>query len=283
MTLKAEPPNLRSLLDQSNAAVDEACDLVLQMIGKPLESWDKDDHSPVTTIDLAVDRLLSQSLGSLDPGAAWLSEETADRADRLDTDRVWVVDPIDGTRALLHGQPEFCISVALVDRSQRPVLGIVANPSTGQRFGAIQGQGAWDRSGQRLTVAAAPVGGTIRLLVSRSEYSLGMWRDLGQDMTVEPCSGLAWKMARIASGEADATVTPWRRSEWDAAAGDLIVAEAGGVTTDLAGLPLDYNKRKPTFRGVVCASEATSGTIRALADQLEERREQLSTLWRRRR
>jgi myo-inositol-1(or 4)-monophosphatase len=275
------PPTLSVLLDQATVAVEDACTLIRRMVDQPVASWDKDDHSPVTAIDLAVDELLKARLGALDPKAGWLSEETADRPERLAASRVWVVDPIDGTRALLEGLPEYCVSVALVSDGGRPVLGIIANPSTGQRFHALTGQGAWDDHGRRLQVAGAVPESGVRLLVSRSEMGRGMWREFGAAMTVEACSGLAWKMARVACGEADATLTPWRRSEWDAAAGDLILAEAGGWSADLVGQALNYNQARPFFRGVSCGSAAARERVFELARRVEKQREHLVTLWRR--
>jgi len=268
------------LLPGALASAEEACDLIKKMMQRPLESWSKQDRSPVTAIDLAVDALLRRSLGALAPDISWMSEETADDPSRLNARRLWVVDPIDGTRALMSGLPEYCISVALV-ADHRPVLAIIANPSTGDLYRAVVGEGAWHNSGRRLQVAKRSTASAPRLLVSRSEHGRGMWQGVAEDMTIEPLSGLAWKMVQVADGLADATVTPWRRSEWDAAAGDLIVAEAGGWSGDLAGNPLSYNQRSPTFRGVICASGDATAAARALAEELEQQRGRLSMLWRR--
>ncbi len=268
------------LLPGALASAEEACDLIKKMMQRPLESWSKQDRSPVTAIDLAVDALLRRSLGALAPDISWMSEETADDPSRLNARRLWVVDPIDGTRALMSGLPEYCISVALV-ADHRPVLAIIANPSTGDLYRAVVGEGAWHNSGRRLQVAKRSTASAPRLLVSRSEHGRGMWQGVAEDMTIEPLSGLAWKMVQVADGLADATVTPWRRSEWDAAAGDLIVAEAGGWSADLAGNPLSYNQRSPTFRGVICASGDATAAARALAEELEQQRGRLSMLWRR--
>lgn len=269
-----EPRMDRALLDAVAEVVDEACALVLELLVKPRVDWQKGDKSPVTDIDLAVDRLLAQRLRPLLPSAAWLSEETADDPARLGARTLWVVDPIDGTRGLLAGTAEFCISVGLVhDREVR--LALVANPKTGERTFALRGRGAWNERGERLRVCER-LGTPLRVAASHSEVRRGMWRDLpdalGDQIEVLPSNSLALKMVLVARGEVDGTVTPWPRSEWDAAAGDLIVAEAGGHSLQVGGAPLDYNRERPLFDGVLCSSGPALQPLLALGRVLTARR-----------
>ena len=121
--------------------VDGACQLVRELLAQPWSQQAKTDASPVTSIDLAVDAWLHQHLRPLAPDAGWLSEETADDATRLDCGRLWLVDPIDGTRSLVAGLPEFCVSVALWERGVGPRLAVIGNPSTGEQWRAGVGEG----------------------------------------------------------------------------------------------------------------------------------------------
>ena len=263
----------RALLERASTVVDQACTLIGEMLLRPRVDWKKSDRSPVTDIDLAVDELLRTRLMKLLPTAGWLSEETVDDRGRLDTDQVWVVDPIDGTRSLIDGIPEFCVSVALVDNGV-PTIGLIANPSTGERFYAARGQGAWDESGKPLHVADNDPNDGLELVVSRSEVARGIWTDLDPKLTATPMSGLAYKMAKVASGRADGTMTVWPRREWDVAAACVIVAEAGGLTTELAGTDIDFNRAKPVIEGLVCGSRRAFDTILGLRSKVMQRRQE---------
>ncbi|RAI38147.1 inositol monophosphatase family protein, partial [Rhodoplanes roseus] len=142
----------------------EAGALALAAIRNPIKSWykGKGEDSPVSEIDLAVDRLLKERLGRLAPDAGWLSEETEDDPARLGCERLWVVDPIDGTRGLLAGKPDWTISVALVER-ERPVVAALLAPVTDEMFLAVQGGGA-TRNGSPMTVARAGTAAGAALL-----------------------------------------------------------------------------------------------------------------------
>jgi len=245
--------------------VEAASDLVQQMQRDPLHGWQKLDLSPVTDIDIAIDRFLCEHLRPLFPQAGWLSEETADDPARLRYRYLWVVDPIDGTRSLLAGLPEFCISVALVESGVGPRLGVIANPSTGERFFAQLGMGATDHTGRRLQVRSDFDAQDMRLLVSRSDLSAGIWQDVVPATCITPVGSLAYKMCLVATGAYDGHVTPTPRSEWDAAAGALILSEAGGISTDLGALPLRYNQLVPRYDGVVVASRVSHAHMLELA------------------
>lgn len=256
-----ELPSLAAVL----GVVEAACELVLDLLRNPIDGWEKTDDSPVTSIDIAVDRFLHAHLRALMPEAGWLSEETADDAGRLAFQHLWVVDPIDGTRSLLAGRPEFCVSAALVRTGEGPLLGVIANPMTGERFTARLGHGSHDGEGRRLQVAGQRAADDLRVLVSRSDVAKGLWQGLLDDALVRPIGSLAYKMALVATGSYDGHATPTARSEWDAAAGALILAEAGGLATDLRGEPLRFNQPDPTYQGMVVASAASHGRMLELA------------------
>lgn len=255
------PPSLAAV----EAVCDSACALVRELLTQPLDSRNKADHSPVTAIDLAIDAFLHRQLRPLMPSAGWLSEETADQPDRLSNPWLWVVDPIDGTRSLIAGKPEFCVSIALVHAGEGPVLGVIGNPSTRERWSAHKGQGAHDQIGRRLQVRTTPPADPIDLLVSRSDARLGLWDDVPGHPDFRRVGSLAYKMALVAAGQCDGHATPTPRSEWDAAAGELLISEAGGATSDLHGQALRFNQPRPQYDGFVVASRASFPRVLELA------------------
>ena len=265
--------DMQRLLDDVVRIVDDAAQLALRMLDDGVANWRKSDRSPVTEIDIAVDRMLRKRLRDTLPTAGWLSEETTDDVIRLDRELVWIVDPIDGTRSLMENTDEFAISVALSRAGDGPILGVVHNPRRKERFVALKGQGAWQLEGSELRCATRHGDDGLRLLVSRTELRKGLWRNMPMPCELQPTSSLAYKMALVARGDADATLTPWPRSEWDAAAGQLLVSEAGGRTTDAFGEPLIFNSASPQLRGIVVASRAAWDDVLALAPELRRRRD----------
>ena len=256
-------PDLRAVVE----VVEGASRLVLELLRDPIHDWAKGDASPVTSIDIAVDRFLNRQLRPLLPEAGWLSEETADNMARLEYRYLWVVDPIDGTRSLIAGHPEFCISVGLVETGVGPLLGIIANPSTGELYCGVKGRGAFDRDGTRLRVKRHWRPESAKVLVSRSDLARGLWRGLCDEKDLQPLGSLAYKMALVAQGRFDGHATPTPRSEWDAAAGMLLLTEAGGLATDVHGRTLRFNQRKPLYDGMVVASEAAHPQMLAWAQE----------------
>ncbi len=252
------------------AIVQSACEIVRELLRSPIDGWHKGDESPVTTIDLAVDRFLFAHLRPLLPGAGWLSEETADNDERLQFRYLWVVDPIDGTRSLIAGRPEFCVSVGLVETGVGPLLGVIANPSTAEIYLASRGEGAFDGNGTRLQCRQAEHPLAPNVLVSRSDLAKGLWREILPASCMTAMGSLAYKMALVAAGAFDGHATPTPRSEWDAAAGALILAEAGGIATDLHGQPLLFNQISPIYDGMVVGSRASHGHMLQLAKQSAE-------------
>src|SRR5581483_7603732 len=176
----------------------------------------KAGHDPVTQADRGLDSLLREKL--LRPGEGWLSEESADNLSRLERERVWVVDPLDGTREFVEGVPEFCVSIALVESGQA-VAGGICNPATNEVFLGAKDSG--------VTYNGAPVGVSQRktlreavVLASRSETRRGEWdRFKNAPFKIQPTGSVAYKLARVAAGLADATFTLKPKHEWDIAAG----------------------------------------------------------------
>lgn len=205
---------------------------------------------PVTDADMVADEVLHNRLCDAFPNDGWLSEERADDATRLNCERVWIVDPLDGTREFVAGRPEFMVSVGLcVDGV--PVVGVLTNPVTGDIFSAVVGQGA-TRNGKRIHVSKAVT--PSQVAVSRSELGRGQLTAFGAELPLEAAGGMANKLALVGAGVADATFTTWPRCEWDVAAGILLVQEAGGRTTRLDGGPITFNCADTRFQGILSSN-----------------------------
>src|SRR5258708_21136172 len=215
--------------------------LALQTFRGQLVSWTKGASSPVSEADIAVDALLRERLLSI-RDAGWLSEETEDDPARLRRDEVWVVDPIDGTRAYLAGSPEWVIAAALV-RGGRPVVAALFAPVSDELFLSIAGGGA--------TVNGAPIAASSGDQLAGATFS-GAQRRLDSLAAIEPriatvprIPSLALRLARVATGAIDGTFTAPNSPDWDLAAADLLVHEAGGRISSRAGESLRYNPPAP--------------------------------------
>jgi myo-inositol-1(or 4)-monophosphatase len=235
------------------AAVEEAAALANSFFYRAdVESWDKSPNNPVSEADLAVNALLKARLLGARPDYGWLSEETADNADRLGKRRVWIVDPIDGTRDFLRGRTGWAVSVALVEDGV-PVLGALGAPARSQFFIAEAGRGAW-MNDRRISVSDCADIAHCRLPADPGTVAAKWWPERWGPLTVEKPNGLALRIAKVASDEADAFFEGRPMGEWDIAAAALIIAEAGGIVTDRDGHPLVFNRPDPKLRGVVAAT-----------------------------
>lgn len=235
-------------LRRARAAVAAAFEVLRRHAALPAEYTHKHDGGLVTAADHEVDDLLRGSLPR--PGDGWLSEESVDDARRLQCARVWVVDPLDGTRAFVARRPEYSVSVALLVDSV-PVLGVVGNPATDVVVAGGPGLG--------LAVEGRPDAGfdvddpRPRLLVSRSEWRRAEWSHLEAAAQLRPCGSVAYELALVAAGCADATATLHPKHEWDVAAGAALVAAAGGETWLPRGGHLLWNRSRPRFLSFAAA------------------------------
>jgi myo-inositol-1(or 4)-monophosphatase len=242
------------------AAVAAASDLALRHFHTPSPHWFKGPGQVVTAADLEVDRLLHEALLGAFPEDAWLSEERADDRARLRRRRVWMVDPIDGTRAFADGLAEFSISIALLV-DDAPHLGVVCNPATGERFEAERGCGAW-LNGARLRVGTRRALAGARLLSSRTEMPRRRWPELMPEAVFTDLSSLAYKLALVAAGRFDGLVSLRTSHDWDLAAAHLLITEAGGRLTAADGSALVLNRPIPRHQGLAAAAtEALHETL----------------------
>src|SRR5438067_3428821 len=207
----------------------------------------KAGHDPVTEADRELDELLRKNL--LRYGEGWLSEESADDQSRLFKSRVWVVDPLDGTREFVEGIPEFCVSIAMVERG-KPVAGGIHNPATNETFVGSIGFGLTYNDKPAQASQRRELEGAL-VLASRSETKRGEWIQF-QDapFKIQPMGSVAYKLARVSAGLADITFTLTAKNEWDVAGGAALIASAGGFVQTLQG-PLICNRKNPSIDGLI--------------------------------
>ncbi len=244
------------LADELAATLREAGEVALRSFGGTIKSWTKGHSSPVSEVDIAVNDLLHGRLDRSDAG--WLSEESKDDFARLRTSRVWIVDPIDGTRAYLAGLPEWSISVALVENG-RPIVAGLYVPAANEMFIATAGGGAsvngapvHARGGRDL--AGARIAGPKSYLERFAALAPGI-------VAMPKVPSLALRLARVAQGSLDASFASVHAHDWDLAAADLLVHEAGGTLTNVAGQQLIYNRPELVHGALIAAGSARHETI----------------------
>ena len=206
------------------AAAREGGRIAKRYFGKNPEVWMKPGASPVSEADYAVDTFLRETLLSARPDYGWLSEETVDGDARLSARRLFVVDPIDGTRGFLQGLDRWCVSIAIVEAGL-PIAGVLDCPARQEIFSALPGQGAF-KNGSRITVRPPgehfDIAGPMTLINALPSAIRQTVRSTSH------IPSLAYRMAMIADGSLDATFVKPNAHDWDIAAADLILREAGG-------------------------------------------------------
>ena len=256
----------RELKAAHTAALEAGAILVNHWNERGFTVNEKSRDNPVTTADFEADHKLKEILHDGFPGYGWLSEETADNGDRLARDRVWIVDPLDGTKEFIKGVPEFVVAIALADRGV-PVLGITYNPITHELFWGGRGLGCHlDGASVHVTATARLADATV--LASRSETARGEWKPYEGLLQARAVGSVAYKLALVAAGRADATFTLKPKSEWDVAAGAALLAAAGGRITDIGGRDLHFNQQSVKLTGLV----ASNGLLHDEVERLIRRR-----------
>lgn len=221
-------------------AAQSAGEIIALHAGGPRESWQKGEDSPVTRADLDANRAICERLAAAFPDDPILSEETAASPERTAAERLWIVDPLDGTKEFIAGIPEFAVSIALALRGE-PVVGVVHQPLVGECFWGIRGEGAF-LGDARLRVSRASRLEDCVLLSSRTEERRGQLRPYaGWFRELVPVGSVALKLAHVAAARGDVWISLAPKSEWDVCAGDLLVHEAGGELRTAAG-PRLYNR-----------------------------------------
>jgi myo-inositol-1(or 4)-monophosphatase len=237
-----------ALADAVAAATAEAGQLALDRWNTDFRRWEKGPGQPVCEVDLAVDEFLRRRLEAIDPTAGWLSEETVDDTGRLGMPRLWVVDPIDGTRDYLRGRTGWCVSVALVENGD-PVIGILDAPARRERWRAQAGAGA--------TLNGAPLHASRRTELPGARVPANTLPHVDEDLVPVPrANSIALRVAMVAADEADLCASLRWGHEWDIAAAALIAEEAGATVTDALGVPLTFNTHGGEAFGILVSAPA---------------------------
>ncbi|HVK92122.1 MAG TPA: 3'(2'),5'-bisphosphate nucleotidase CysQ [Mycoplana sp.] len=213
--------------------------------------WKNQGRSPVSAADIAANDILKSMLLDARPNYGWLSEETDDDPARLSCETLFVVDPIDGTRAFIGGRDHWCVSAAVV-HAGRPVAGVLVAPALGEVFASIAG-GPSLKNGTPVRVSEPGSGDPLRVAAAEDMVSRLDHMSLGQVTRIPHVPSLALRLAMVADGRIDATLVKRNSHDWDLAAADLILANAGGGLATLDGTALSYN-RPDVRHDVLCAA-----------------------------
>jgi len=251
---KIEKEDIISLVKKAG---DEILEIYENQSG--LRTYKKRDSSPVTEADFLSQKIILKGLKKY--GWKILSEETEDDLSRLGEDKIWIVDPLDGTREFLDKKGEFSVMVGLVVRGE-PVLGVVYKPCGGKIYFAEKGKGAYlkenGKDPVKLEVSSTSSLSEAHLLVTRSHFD-GLEKKFVQNCRpkkVTPMGSIGVKLGQIAEGKADCYVTLSNKtSEWDICAPEIILKEAGGKVTDLKGENFVYNRKEvKNLNGIVASN-----------------------------
>jgi len=232
-------------------ALEAAREALAEFTPGRIASRKKSGGDPVTEADVLLDRTLKDVL--LRNGEGWLSEETVDDQSRLMKERVWIVDPLDGTREFIEGIPEWCISIALAENG-KPIAAGICSPATGQIFLGSDEDGA-TLNGKSIRVSDKKDLDGAKILASRSEVRRGEWRRFAEaPFEVIPMGSVAYKLACVSAGLADGTFTLVPKNEWDVAAGVLLVETAGGQVVEKSNRKRLFNQPNTLLDGLFAGS-----------------------------
>jgi len=256
--------SIQETLGRIREALDAAVAAISPFVPGAVKADQKSaGRGPVTEADRASDRVLHEIL--LREGEGWLSEETADDLSRLKKERVWVVDPLDGTLEFVAGIPEWCVSIALVENG-RAVAGGISNPATKEIIlGSLETGVTYNGQPARPSARTSLEGAVV--LASRSEIKRGEWEQFrGREFEVRPTGSVAYKFALVAAGRADATWTLTPKNEWDVAAGVALVESAGGFAQVLGKPSTVFNNPSPLLPGLIASGPSLRDGILRLLD-----------------
>lgn len=252
-------------LDRIQHGLERAAEVLRLYFGRALRVEEKSPGHPVTIADRAVDRLLRTLLPEADDG--WLSEESPDDPVRLEKRRVWIVDPLDGTEHFLAGIDEWSVSIGLVEDGV-PVAGGVCNPARDETVLGAIGTGVTWNGGPASVRGPTTLAETL-VLASRSEVARGEWKRFARmGLPIRSVGSIAYKLALVAAGRADATWSLVPKHEWDVAGGAALVLAGGGTVTTPDGAARRFNGEDPRLDGVVALSAAGAALLRPAVSTL---------------
>lgn len=246
-------PDAAEELDLLVEAAEAAGRIALGAFRGDYESWEKPGEGPVTAADLAVDRMLRAELTAARPDYGWLSEESRGALALDGCERIFIVDPIDGTRAFMAGQEGWGTALAVAERG-RVIAGVMHLPARGETYAAALGQGA-TLGGRPIRASARGGLKGARALISSAQMKPELWPGGPPPVARHFRPSLAWRLCLVAAGVFDLMVTLRDAWEWDIAAGSLIATEAGALVTDREGRALEFSRHPARAAGVIAAPE----------------------------
>ncbi|HLX37828.1 MAG TPA: 3'(2'),5'-bisphosphate nucleotidase CysQ [Candidatus Binataceae bacterium] len=245
-------PDLTREVEYARKAALAAGDILMRYYDTKYEIGSKGKDNPVTIADTEADSAIKAILTHAFPDYGWLSEETVDNEERLGKQRVWIVDPLDGTKEFINKIPEFCVAIGLSDRAE-PVVGVTYNPISKEMFWSARGMGC-HLNDHRVHVTTTSELKVANVLASRSETLRGEWEVFKGMLVAVPTGSVAYKLAMVAGGKADATFTRSPKNEWDIASGAALIIEAGGTMVDIDGHPMTFNKKVTKCAGMIASN-----------------------------
>ncbi len=252
-----------------NKAVRAAGAVVLERYKAGEKGWQKKDKSPVSEADHIANTILRQHLiEDHAPHYGFLSEESADNPARLEAKRVWVIDPIDGTRAFLNGKPHFTVCAALIEDGYA-IASAVFNPATDEFFEAGLGEGA-KLNGAPIAASSCSGLTNCKIIGHQQMFAHPAWPQKWPEMQIGARNSTNYRMALVAAGEFDACMALVPKADWDSAPGALIAQEAGAIVTDHLGRPFRYNQPKPQQASLVCAAATLYADLQERVAHLPE-------------
>lgn len=245
----------------------KAGEIALKWFNKGPRVWKKDDGSDVSEADIEIDNYLYKTLTKKINKVGWLSEEKKDTQTRLNFNKVLLVDPIDGTKSFLQGKDDFCISIALV-LNGRPISGLIFNPLRRELYEAELNKGSWINSKQIFTTKVTHLENS-NMCAFKPMFSHPAWKRPWPKMNIINKNSIAYRMSLVAKGEFDAMMALNKKNDWDLAAGDLIISEAGGKVTDHKGRKLIYNKGKTIKKSIIGCCNGLHPKIIEMVKEIE--------------
>ena len=247
---------MNQILLTATTAAHKAGDIIHSFFHSEFEVKMKGKGNPVTEADIAADDILKKILTTEFPDYGWLSEETRDTPDRLSKKRVWVVDPIDGTKEFVEGIPNFIVSIGLVENGI-PILGVIHNPINKDTYSATLGGGILF-NGKQTIINDKTEFSQISMLNSRSETLQGLWEPyIPHFKKLIPIGSIALKLAMVAANQTNMVASLKPKNEWDICAGHCLINEAGGILLTIEGKKITYNNPKTLITpGLVAGNES---------------------------
>ncbi len=212
----------------------------------------KSKDQPVTNADIAIDSFLKAFFKKETPSFGWVSEETEDNKSRFTSDYFWCLDPIDGTRSYINGKPEYTISLALINKNQ-PIMGYILNPETKELFFAKKNNGAFC-NGKKIHVKKNQNIDSSKYGISSSEVAKLEKYNFFDKQNIIQMGSIAYKIALVAKGQIDVAISFTKKNDWDLAASDLILKEAGGIITNISGKKIVYNSNLMKIESVIASN-----------------------------